>query len=79
MIFFKFKLKSKIMTENIDLKIFKKISEIVLVHLSYGCNINFTRDFECTLSRHANPAPCEICGELIKNIKGVKLHTFTKN
>ncbi|RNA41170.1 hypothetical protein BpHYR1_002772 [Brachionus plicatilis] len=35
------------MTENIDLKIFKEISEIGLVHPSYGCNINFTRDFEC--------------------------------
>ncbi|RNA36760.1 hypothetical protein BpHYR1_048855 [Brachionus plicatilis] len=40
----------------------------------YGCNINLTRDFECTLSKHANPVPCEICGELMKNIKG-----FTKN
>ncbi|CAF0871757.1 unnamed protein product [Brachionus calyciflorus] len=26
------------------------------------------------LSKHVNPVPCEICGELMKNIKGVKLH-----
>ncbi|RNA03398.1 hypothetical protein BpHYR1_028831 [Brachionus plicatilis] len=26
------------------------------------------------LSKYVNPVPCEICGELMKNIKGVKLH-----
>lgn len=26
------------------------------------------------LSKHANPVPCNICGELMKNDRGVKLH-----
>ncbi|RNA30054.1 hypothetical protein BpHYR1_011605, partial [Brachionus plicatilis] len=46
---------------------------IGLVHTSYGCNINFTRDFESSkkaLNKHVNPVPCEIYGELMKNIKG---------
>ena len=31
------------------------------------------------LSKHANPVPCEICGELMKNSKGVKLHIAKKH
>ena len=31
------------------------------------------------LSKHASPVPCEICGELMKNIKGVKLHIAKKH
>ncbi|RNA34864.1 hypothetical protein BpHYR1_005930 [Brachionus plicatilis] len=35
------------------------------------------------LSKHANPVPCEICGELMKNIKGkdqgVKMTLFQLN
>ncbi|RMZ94568.1 hypothetical protein BpHYR1_021628 [Brachionus plicatilis] len=28
------------------------------------------------LTKHANPVPCEICGELLKNIKGILMDTF---
>ncbi|RNA44648.1 hypothetical protein BpHYR1_017606 [Brachionus plicatilis] len=32
-------------------------------------------EVKTALSKHANPVPCDLCGELMKNIKGVKLHT----
>ncbi|RMZ95591.1 hypothetical protein BpHYR1_024733 [Brachionus plicatilis] len=32
-----------------------------------------------TLSKHANPVPWEISGELMKNIKGEKLHLAKKH
>ena len=31
------------------------------------------------LSKHANPVACDICGELMKNVKGVKLHMAKKH
>ncbi|RNA32426.1 hypothetical protein BpHYR1_052643 [Brachionus plicatilis] len=31
------------------------------------------------LSKHANPVPCDLCGKLMKNIKGVKLHMAKKH
>ncbi|RNA02284.1 hypothetical protein BpHYR1_019075 [Brachionus plicatilis] len=30
------------------------------------------------LSKHVNPVPCDLCGKLMKNIKGVKLHMAKK-
>jgi hypothetical protein len=31
------------------------------------------------LSKHTNPVSCDICGELMKNLKGVKLHKAKKH
>ena len=31
------------------------------------------------LSKHSNPVACSICGEFMKNEKGVKMHMAKKN
>ncbi|RNA43973.1 hypothetical protein BpHYR1_022589 [Brachionus plicatilis] len=50
----------------------KAMTEIIISHETLNV-------VKTALSKHANSVPCDLCGELMKNTKGVKLHMAKKH